>query len=170
MKDKDILVDYKPQQLIIYAEKSDGSFGPVQTGSYMSKNHIDDFYNIVENHNKSLIGKLKKGEISPISYFMSVEDLTVAELAARVGISKSTLKKHLDPKGFQNISVSMLSRYAGVFNIPLANMFQIIHTREDMKWYMGYLEESDKEQAVRISQQNTDNPILVETKIVHDTK
>jgi hypothetical protein len=170
MKDKDILVDYKPQQLIIYAEKSDGSFGPVQTGSYMSKNHIDDFYNIVETRNKSLIGKLRKGEISPIGYFMSVEDLTVGELAARVGISKSTLKKHLDPKGFQAISVSMLRRYAVVFNIPLANMFQIINTREDMKWYMGYLEVSDKDQTVKISQQQTDNPLLVETKIVHDTK
>lgn len=170
MKDKDILVDYKPQQLIIYAEKSDGSFGPVQTGSYMSKNHIDDFYNIVETHNSSLLGKLRKGEISPISYFMSVEELTVAELAVRVGISKSALRKHLDPKGFQNISVSMLSRYAGVFNIPLANFFQIINTREDMKWYMGYLEEANREQSVQISQQKTDNPLLVETKIVENTR
>jgi hypothetical protein len=168
MKDKDILVDYKPQQLIIYAERSDGSFGPVQTGSYMSKNHIDDFYNIVENHNKSLLEQLRKGEISPISYFMSVEELTVAELAARVGVSKTVLRKHLDPKGFQNISVSMLIRYADVFNIPIANLFQIIHTREDMKWYMGYLEESVREQAVQITQHKTDNPLLVETKIVQD--
>jgi transcriptional regulator with XRE-family HTH domain len=170
MKDKDILVDYKPQQLIIYAEKSDGSIGPVQTGSYMSKNHIDDFYSIVETHNTSLLIKLRKGEISPISYFMSVEDLTVAELAVRVGISKSTLRKHLDPKGFQNISVSMLNRYAVVFNIPLANFFQIINTREDMKWYMGYLEEANREQSVQISQQKTDNPLLVETKIVENTR
>jgi hypothetical protein len=168
MKDKDVLVDFKPQQLIIYAEKSDGSFGPVQTGSYMSKNHIDDFYNIVDNHNKSLIGKLKKGEISPIHYFMSVEELTVPELAARVGISKYSLRKHLDPKGFQRISVSMLMRYAQVFNIPLANFFQIINTREDMKWYMGYLEESGKSQAVLISQSKTDNSLIVETKIVQE--
>jgi hypothetical protein len=166
MKDKDVLIDFQPQQLIIYAEKSDGSFGPVQTGSYMSKNHIDDFYSIVENHNKSLLGKLRKGEISPIHYFMSVEELTVAELAARVGISKSSLRKHLDPKGFQKISISMLKRYADVFNIPLANLFQIINTREDMKWYMGYLGPEDKSKTVLISQSKTDNPLIVETKIV----
>jgi hypothetical protein len=170
MKDKDILVDFKPQQLILYAEKSDGSFGPVQTGSYMSKNHIDDFYNIVENHNKSLLGKLRNGEISPINYFMSVEELTIPELAARVGISKASLKKHLDPKGFQKISIKMLKRYADVFNVPLANLFQIINTREDMKWYMGYLEGADKSQACLISQSKTENPLLVETKIVQDPK
>jgi transcriptional regulator with XRE-family HTH domain len=166
MKDKDVLVDYKPQQLIIYAEKSDGSFGPVQTGSYMSKNHIDDFYNIVENHNKILLEKLRNGEISPIHYFMSVEELTVAEMAARVGISKSAIRKHMDPKGFRNITISMLMRYAGVFNVPLANLFQIINTREDMKWYMGYLEEAGKPSTAQISQSKTGNPLIVETKIV----
>jgi transcriptional regulator with XRE-family HTH domain len=168
MKEKDVLVDFQAQQFIIYAEKSDGSFSPVQTGSYLSKNHIDDFHEIVDNLNKSLIEKLKKGEISPIYYYMSIEELTVAELAARVGISKSALKRHLNPKGFQKISVSMLMRYANVLNIPLANLFQIINTKEDMKWYMGYQEDAGKSESVLISQVKTDNPLIVETKIVQN--
>jgi hypothetical protein len=168
MKDKDVLVDFKPQQLIIYAEKSDGSFSPVQTGSYMSKNHIDDFFGIADNLKKSLIERLRKGEISSIYYFMSVEELTIPELAARMGISKSRLRKHLDPKGFQKISVAMLKKYAEIFNIHVANFFQIINTKEDMKWYLGYNEEAAKSQHIFISQSKTDNPLIVETKIVQD--
>jgi transcriptional regulator with XRE-family HTH domain len=170
MKEKDVLVDFQAQQFIIYAEKSDGSFSPVQTGSYLSKNHITDFHEIVDNLNKSLIEKLKKGEISPIYYFMSIEELTIPELAARVGISKASVKRHLDPKGFQKISVSKLKRYANVLNIPLANLFQIINTKEDMNWYMGYLEDADKSESVQISQEKTDNPLIVETKIVQNPK
>jgi transcriptional regulator with XRE-family HTH domain len=170
MKEKDVLVDFQAQQFIIFAEKSDGSFSPVQTGSYMSKNHIDDFYKIVDNLNKSLIEKLKKGVISPIYYFMSIEDLTIPELAARVGISKSSLRKHLDPKGFNKISVSQLKRYANVLNIPLANLFQIINTKEDNNWYKGNAEDGDKLKPVQISQVKTDNPLIVETKIVQNPK
>jgi hypothetical protein len=170
MKEKDVFVDYQAQQLVIYAEKSDGSFGPVQTGSYMTKNHITDFLEIVDNLNNSLTEKLKKGEISPIYYYMTIEELTVSELAERVGISKSAVKKHLDPKGFQNINVSKLMRYASVFNIPLANLFQVIHTIEDKKWHMGYREKPNKSDPAQISQLKTNNPILVETKTVHDLK
>jgi transcriptional regulator with XRE-family HTH domain len=170
MKEEDVLVDFKPQQFIIYAEKSDGSFSPVQTGSYMTKNHIADFYEITVNLHNSLIEKLKNGEISPIYFFMTIEELTIAELAARVGISKFLVKRHIDPKGFQKISVSKLMRYANVLNIPLANLFQIIKAKEDKKWNMGYLEEAENSESVLISQVNTVNPLLVETKIVQNPK
>jgi transcriptional regulator with XRE-family HTH domain len=170
MKEKDVFVDCKDHQVVIYAEKGDGSIGPVQTGSYMTKNYISDFHEIIDNLSTSLIEKLKNGEISPIYYYMTIEELTVSELAERVGISKSGVKKHLIPKGFQKISVSKLKRYADVLNIPMANLFQVIHTKEDKKWNMGYHEEIDKLQPVLISQVKTENPLIVETKIVQDPK
>ena len=170
MKEKDVLVDCQAQQYIIYAEKSDGSFSPVQTGSYMTKNHIADFHVIASNINHSLNEKLKRGEISPIYYYMTIEELTIPELAARVRISKSIVKRDVDPKGFQKVSVSKLKRYANVLNIPLANLFQIINTKEDMKWNVGYQEEAHKSETVLISQIKTDNPLIVETKIVQDPK
>lgn len=170
MKEKDVLVDCQAQQYVIYAEKSDGSYSPVQTGSYMTKNHIDDFHVISSNLYHSLNAKLRRGEISPIYYYMTIEELTIPELAARVGISKSSVKKHLDPKGFQKISVSKLEQYANVLNIPLANLFQIINTKEDMNWNVGYQEEEHKSESVLISQVKTDNQLIVETKIVQDPK
>lgn len=170
MKEEDIFVDCKAQQFIMYAEKSDGSYRPVQTGSYMTKNYINDFLKIASNLNNSLTEKLRKGEISPIYYYMTIEELTISELAARVGISKSSVKKHLDPKGFHTISVSKLERYANVLNIPLANLFQIITTREDKNWNMGYNEQTEHSGSGMISQVKTDNPLIVETNIVQEPK
>jgi transcriptional regulator with XRE-family HTH domain len=170
MKEKDVLVDCKDQQFVIYAEKSDGSFSPVQTGSYMTKNHISDFYEIAGKLHNSLLEKLKNGEISPIFFFMTIEDMSLAELASRAGVSKYRVRKHIDPKGFHKVSVSILRRYADVLNIPLANLFQVIITREDKNWNMGYREEKDDSGSVQISQVKTDNPFVVETKIVQKQK
>jgi hypothetical protein len=170
MKEKDVLVDCEAQQYVIYAEKSDGSFSPVQTGSYMTKNHISDLHDIVAVLSKSLTEKLRNGEISPIFYFMTIEELSVPELAARVGFSKSAVKKHIDPKGFLELSVSKLKRYSDVLNVPVANFFQIINTREEMNWNVGYAEELHKNETVQISQAKTVNPLVVETKIVENKK
>jgi hypothetical protein len=170
MKEKDVLVDFEAQQFIIYAEKSDGSISPVQTGSYVTKNFIDDFYELTGNLHKSLVEKLNRGEISPIFFYMTIEELTVAELASRAGISKYRVKKHLDIKGIQKATVSELSRYADVLNVPLANLFQVITTKEDKNWNMGFHEKTDNSESVQISQIKTDNPLIVETKIVQKLK
>ena len=43
MKEKDILTNFKDQQLILYAEKEDNTIGPVQTGSYLAGNYLDEY-------------------------------------------------------------------------------------------------------------------------------
>jgi transcriptional regulator with XRE-family HTH domain len=101
---------------------------------------------------------------------MTIEELSVGELAARAGFSKSSVRKHMNPKGFNDLSISKLKRYADVLNIPVANMFQIINTKEEMNWNVGYAEELHESETVQISQIKTDNPIIVETKIVQNTK
>lgn len=170
MKEKEVLVDFKDHQLLLYAEKEDGSISPVQTGSYITKKYIDDFYEMTARIKEGLIEKLKKGEVSPVYYFMTIEELSVAELASRAGISKSSVRKHLTPKGFQKASVKYLECYSRVFNIPVANFFQIIETKEDKKWFIGYHEKAEKSESGLISQIETENPIVVKTIIVHDPK
>lgn len=170
MKEKDLILNYPDQQVIYYAEKSDGTYGPLQTGAYMAGNHIGEYFKITDNLNKSLLEQLKNGEISPICYYMNIETLTIPELAARVGVSKRSLKKHLSPKGFQKLSIEKLKRYAEVLNIQVANMFQIINTIEDKNWDAGYQEKVRSSKPFLISQGTTKNPLLVETKIISNPK
>lgn len=163
MKEKDILTDFKDHQLILYAEKDDNSIGPVLTGSYMAGNYLDEFHNIWGNYQKELFEKLLEMEISPIALYQSLEELSLAELAARTGIPKRRVKKHLVFSSFKKARVDELLRYADVFNIPVANFFQIISTRQDGSWNMGHNPEAAKTRPLTISQEKSPNPLLVIT-------
>lgn len=163
MKEKEIKIDFKPHQLILYAEKEDDSIGPILSGSYMSKFHLADFHQIWNKIEMKTFELLVKKEISPIARFKELEELTTSELAARTGISKRKVKRHLTHRHFLKASVEELQKYAEVFNIPVANLFQIISTREDGKWNMGYNAEAAKKIELTISQKTTENPLLVIT-------
>ena len=163
MKEKEIKIDFKEHELIVYAEKDDDSIGPVRSGSYMSKNHLADFYYIWGNLEKELVGKLIKREISPIALFKELEELTTSELAIRTGISKRKVKRHLTYRHFTKASVGELQKYADVFNIPVANFFQVISTRQDGSWNMGHNAEAAKKMTLTINQEKTENPLVVIT-------
>lgn len=166
MKEKDIKIDFKEHELILYAEKEDDSIGPIVSGSYMAKYHLDEFHRIWSNIEKNTFALLLKKEISPIARFMELEELTPSELAARTGLSKRKVKRHLSHRHFLKASVEELQKYADVFNVPVANFFQIISTKEDGKWNMGYNAEAAKKMELTISQKATENPLLVITNPV----
>ena len=170
MKEKDLVIDCPLQQVVLYAEKDDGTYGPFQTGSYMAGVNMAEHFSITSNLNKSLAEQLKAGTISPVYYFMMIEGLTVDELAGRTGISKYRVKKHLTLKGFRKMKIETLKRYTDILNIPLANMFQIINTIEDRNWDMGYQGELDNSKTGSISQKETNNPFVIETEVIKNTK
>lgn len=163
MKEKEIKVDFKQHQLILYAEKEDETIGPIVSGSYMAKNHLADFYQIWGKLEKDLFEQLVKKKISPIACFQELEELTLAELAARTGLAKRKVKRHLTYRYFKKASVEELQKYADVFNIPVANFFQIISTKQDEKWNMGHNPEVAKKTPLTISQEKTENPLVVIT-------
>ncbi len=95
--------------------------------------------------------------------FKELEELTTSELAARTGLSKRKVKRQLTHRHFLKASVEELQKYADVFNIPVANFFQIVSTKQDGTWNMGYNEEVAKKMTLTISQEFTENPLLVIT-------
>lgn len=177
MKEKDGYVDYKQHQVIMYVEKDDDSYGPLKTGSYISEKYFDDFLLKRRNLEESMINKLKEGEISPVYMYMTLAEISLAELAARVKLSKSRVKKHLDPKYFEKIKLSHLKLYAEIFDIPVSNFFQYIVFNEDNtlksysyeKW-RRHRDQSNNEHNIRIEQIETNSPYLVITKIEENQK
>ncbi len=125
MKEKDSKVE-NSHQLILYVEKEDCTYGPVQTGSYMVDNYLDDLYEKKAKLKEVRLQELKDGKISPLAYYKDLVDIGEGDLACRVGIGKRKLRSHLTPKGFSQVSVTMLQRYAEVFGVPVAQLFQII--------------------------------------------
>lgn len=126
MKEKDAKVDFDKHQLVLYVEREDGSYGPLQTGSYISANFLDDYWGKMNKLRTDLMNQLKSGKISSIYYYRMLHDFTHAELARRVGLTKRKVKKHENPIKFRAIKLKTLAKYAKVFDIPVANLFQII--------------------------------------------
>ncbi|HUI90733.1 MAG TPA: hypothetical protein VLX68_00660 [Chitinivibrionales bacterium] len=130
MKENDARVDYDEHQVLLYVEKADGSYGPLQTGAYLTKNYVDDFFQKRQNIETECTGRLRKGDISPVVYYMLLYNMTPADIAMRVGISKGKVIKHQTPAGFAKAPVEVVKRYADVFGVSVANMFQLIVPKE----------------------------------------
>lgn len=161
MKEKDAIIDYEPHQLMLYVEKDDGTFGSMITGSYLSKNYIDDFFEKMEKLRLSLLQQLKENHISPIEYYRVIHDFNVFELSRRTEISLFKVKKHLKVKGFKNATVSDLTKYAEVFDVPVSNLFQVITVEgRDSETKNGVTDKN----IYRVRQSKTQNPSLVITK------
>ena len=161
MKEKDAYVDFEPQQLIMYVEKEDGTFGPIQTGSYISKNYLDDFWEKTVKLRNSLLEKLKKNEITPIYFYKLIHDFNDVELSRRTGIPVRRVKKHQKVECFKKSRLSDLQKYAYAFDIPVSNLLQAIVV-DDNENKPG---EDNEKQLVNIKQSRTENPFLVITKI-----
>lgn len=131
MKEKDGIVDCPQQQVILYVEKEDGKYEPLQTGSYLTKNFLDD-YQLKRRHLKeSLKQKVQRGEASPVYYYMVLEDLTISELSARAGIRKGKVRKHLEARNFNTIPQETLQVYSDVFNITIQDMLNLLVQGQD---------------------------------------
>jgi len=137
-------------QVVLYVERDDASYGPVQTGSYLAQEFIDDFFEKRERFRCDCLRRLVAGEISPVSYYLQTLELAEADLAARVGVSRRAVRRHLTPAGFGEIDLSLARRYAEVFGVPLANLFQVITAQDER---------------VEVRQERTANPLLIKTRV-----
>ena len=126
MKEKDLYIDDKTREFILYAEKDDETYAEMKSGSYVVKNCIDEFYRIRQNLENELNEKLEKGLISPVYYFMLMQDMGLRDLAGRIGISRRKLKKHFEPRHFLKLDDGMLERYAQVFDVTAAQLKEMM--------------------------------------------
>jgi len=153
VKEKDLYVDFKAQQAVYYVEKSDESYGPVVSGSFLSKYYLDDFYEKMNKQEQALREKLKAGEISPVYYYCIVREFGEGDLASRVGVSVRKLRKHFKMENFTKMKLSLLKKYADAFDIPVTNMFHLVMTRQEFT------------EKLRIVDSETKNPFFVISKI-----
>jgi hypothetical protein len=125
MKEKDLYIENKKQEMILFAEKDDETYGAIQSGSYVVEHFLSDFYQKKENLGRALREELKQGKISPVFYYMLMQDMGPGDLARRVGISKRKLRKHFRPDVFAKLNDDILQKYAVVFGVSVAKLKNI---------------------------------------------
>ena len=137
-------------QVVLYVERADASYGPVQTGSYLAQEFIDDFFEKTERYRLACLRKLEAGEVSVIWFYQQILGMAEADLAVRVGASRRAVRRHLTPKGFGEVDLRLAARYAEVFGVSVANLFQTIAAQDAR---------------VEVRQERTANPLLTKTRI-----
>jgi hypothetical protein len=84
--------------------------------------------NYWESLNEDLAGILegvKRGELSPLAYYMNKHTMDAKTLGRYVGLAKWRVKRHLKPRGFNSLDDEALKRYASVFNITVEQLKEI---------------------------------------------
>jgi hypothetical protein len=117
MKEKDIYIDNKTHEIILYVEKEDESYAPVVSGSYAVNHHLEDFFRMKEVLEKSLMQQWLEGRISPVYYYMVLQDMGPGDLAKRMKITRRKLRKHFIPGVFDRLDEDTLKKYAIIFGV-----------------------------------------------------
>lgn len=153
MKEQDLFIDLEYHNLVYYVEMDDHSYGPIISGSHITANYLEDFIAKKKNLEASLRKQLISDEISPVQYYMILQEIGPKDLASRLGISLKNLNKICKPKYFSKLKIEKLKILAEIFNIPVANLF---HT---------YLIKNNDQDKLEIKQELTKNGIYSITKI-----
>ena len=154
MKEKDLYIDFEPQQLVYYVEKEDSSYGPIISGSQLSANYLDDFWEKRKNLELKLRKQVIADEISPVFYYMILLEMGPKDLAKRVKVSFRKLKKLYKPKNFKNLKLNKIILFAKAFNIPVSSLFQT------------YIIKDSDHKKISIEQLTTKNELYHITKII----
>ena len=107
------------QEMILFAEKDDETYDAIKSGSYVVEHFLSDFYLKKENLEKALREELKQGKITPVFYYMLMQDMGPGDLAKRVGISKRKLRRHFRPDVFAKLNDDIIQKYAVIFGVTV---------------------------------------------------
>lgn len=113
--------------LLQYAVNEEGRFIPTPSDgwetSFTAVASIRDEFKELE---QEALERVKQGKTSPIEYFMYKSIMDIDALSKMSGFSKRKIKKHMDPKIFVKLSDSILSQYALLFLIDIAEINNFI--------------------------------------------
>jgi len=128
VKEKDAVSKTDKHQMMLFVEREDGSIAPVQTGSYMVENYLDDFWVKRRHLEETALEELAESRISPVAYHMKLTEMAPADVAVRTGIRLSRVKKHMNPKHFGSMKIREAARYADVFGIRVSDLFSVFRS------------------------------------------
>jgi hypothetical protein len=108
---------------LMYAVDNDGKYTGVNSAGWEAENFATkQAWDAIDEELAETIEQIKKGELSPIAYYMHKCLMEVSLLAKYVGKWQWQVKRHMKPAGFNKLSPDMLKKYAQAFNITVEEL------------------------------------------------
>jgi hypothetical protein len=118
-------------RIVLYEKDEDGKCrSELKLTEY--DDDIDLYYVQRQKELERLEKELMEGRISPVSFFMQYQNMTVKDLAARMKLGVGRVRSHLTREGFDGLKIATLKRYARIFGIVVSDFFQFTHVGEDV--------------------------------------
>lgn len=129
-QDKGFLIEGKISDLNYVVDK-DGHYTSKQSSGWQPKNEAMQLaWEQVHEQTEEIRNQVFAGKLSPIAFYMAMNIMDVAILASYTGISRWKVRRHLKMKHFKKLKPEILSKYAGVLNITVAELVNTDRIRE----------------------------------------
>lgn len=103
---------------LMYATDKDGNYTGVVSSGWEAENAATkQAWDDVDEALADTDAKVRKGELSPIAYYMQKNLMDLSLLAKYVGKWQWQVKRHFKPSVFNKMDAALLQKYAEVFNI-----------------------------------------------------
>jgi hypothetical protein len=127
MKKEDVPQDLgalgKITKEVCYATDESGKYTTqLSNGWDVKATALDTAWQQVEERIAAAKQKVLNNEASPILFFMEKALMDIEILAGYTGFWQWQVKRHLKPDVFKGLSENKLQKYAGVFNVSIADL------------------------------------------------
>ena len=135
MKKEDIPQDpsalNKLTKEVVYAVDSSGNYTTeLSTGWEVKATALNVAWEDIEQRIAKAKQKVLNNEASPLLYFIELRLMDIGIVSAYTGFWKWTIKKHLKPEVFKNLSEEKLEKYARAFNVSVEEL-KTMNVHED---------------------------------------
>ncbi len=111
---------------LCYAIDENGNYTKVLSMGWAPKNEaMKQAWDEVMAEAEEIRQKVIDGELSPVSYYLTKNIMTLSILAQYTGIAKWKVKRHLKASAFKKLKESVLQKYAEVFNISVEELLDV---------------------------------------------
>lgn len=117
-QDKSALENFTRE--VYYVKDENGNYDTALSSGWDAKKEaLDQAWEEIDRRVKDAANKVKKGEMSPVYYFMEMRLMDLGVLAGYTGFFKWTVKRHFKPAVFAKLSSAKLKKYATAFEITI---------------------------------------------------
>lgn len=121
MKLKDVPQDaviLEQQSAISYAVDDQGRYILTSSAGWDPSNLANiQAWQLIAEEIESALSEIRRGDASPLLFHMVRNQMDTALLARYAHVSRWRVKRHLQPKHYQKLTVELRERYAAVFRI-----------------------------------------------------
>ncbi|MBU2510065.1 hypothetical protein KJ966_01965 [bacterium] len=106
-----------------YALDKEGKYKLVKSSGCDSVNVANEqAWSVIHQQVAEVKNRIKLGELSPIAYFMTINQMDVKILSQLVNMMGLRIRRHLKPRIFSKLPQPILQKYASAFNISLEEL------------------------------------------------